>query len=187
MTDLTGQPYHLADRETEDAFATVPGIQLALNDYGPDDVPNNVAARPLDELVAWADTANLHWDQAQVSLAGKDLGNLITELQAHTGTATGADRDQVYAALVVACMISGAVTKNVGNIDLSVTAFQRGYDLAQRSGTPSLIAFAQWYWALGLMRVSARRRADATLAAGIDELTLEQHQRPLLPSRSTGL
>ncbi|MGH3797786.1 MAG: helix-turn-helix domain-containing protein [Pseudonocardiaceae bacterium] len=188
VADLTGQPYHLTDRDTEDAFATLPGIQLALNDYGPDDAPD-VDMRPLDELVARADAAELQWDQARVSHAGKDIGSLVTELQAHAGTATGSDRERAYVALVTACKVSGAVAKNVGNIDLSVSAFQRGYDLARRSEDPSLIGFAQWDWALSLLRLGARRRAKATLAAGIDELAprIRTRSGPTLPGEVAGL
>lgn len=188
VADLTGQPYHLPDRDTEEAFATVPGIRFALNDYGPDDVPD-VIPRPLDDLVAWADTAELHWDQARVSQAGKDIGTLVTELQAHAGTATGTDRERTYSALVTACKVCGAVAKNMGNIDLSVAAFRRGYDFARRSGDPGLTGFAQWDLALGLMRLGARRRAAATLTAGIDELTptVRVRSEPTLPGEVVGL
>jgi hypothetical protein len=46
-----------------------PGISLALNDFGPDEVPD-VTPRPLDELVAWVDSANEHRDQARFPLVG---------------------------------------------------------------------------------------------------------------------
>lgn len=188
VADLTGQPYHLPDRDTDKTFAAVPGIQIALNDYGPDDVPD-VSPRPLDELVAWADAANLHCDQTRFSLAGRDIGTLVAELQVHAATATGIDRERAYAALVTACMVSGAVAKNLGNIDLSVAAALRGYDLARRCGDPGLTGFAGWYWALGLMRLAARRRADAVLTAGIDELTPAVRVRsgPTLPGEMAGL
>jgi len=188
VADLTGQPYHLPGRDTEETFAALPGIQVALNDYGPDDVPD-VTPRPLDELVAWADAANLHCDQTQFSLASRDIGTLATELQVHAATAIGPDRDRAYAALVTACMVSGAVTKNLGNIDLSVTAAERGYDFACRGGDPGVTGFARWYWALGLMRLAARRRATVTLTAGIDELTpaVRIRSASTLPGEMAGL
>jgi hypothetical protein len=58
--------------------AALLGISLALNDYGPDEVPD-LTPRPIDELLAWAERANEHRDQSQ-SLAGRDLGTLLTEL-----------------------------------------------------------------------------------------------------------
>ena len=188
VADLTGQPYHLPGRDTEETFAALPGIQVALNDYGPDDVPD-VTPRPLDELVAWADAANLHCDQTQFSLASRDIGTLATELQVHAATAIGPDRERAYAALVTACMVSGAVAKNLGNIDLSVTAAERGYDLACRGGDPGVTGFARWYWALGLMRLAARRRATVTLTAGIDELTpaVRIRSASTLPGEMAGL
>ena len=167
--DLTGQPYVPPDRDTADAMAALPGIRLALGDYGPDDVPD-VTPRPLDELVSWAHTANEHRDQARFSLAGRDVGTLLTELQAHALTAGAAERNRAFTALVAVCAVAGAVAKNVGNIDLAFTAARRGYDLARHHDDPGLLGFARWYWALQLMRLAARQRAGAVLTTGIDEL-----------------
>lgn len=188
VADLTAQPYLPPDRDSADAMAAVPGIRLALADFGPDDVPD-VAPRPLEQLVQLADTANEHCDQTRFSLAGRDVSSLLTELQVHVGTAVGAERARAFGALVTTCMVAGALAKNLGYIDLSVTAARRGYDFALRSEDPALIGFARWYWALGLMRLAARRRAETTLAAGIDELASALHVRtgPSLPVEMAGL
>ncbi|MGH3869999.1 MAG: helix-turn-helix domain-containing protein [Pseudonocardiaceae bacterium] len=170
VTDLTGQPYLPVDRDTADALAAVPGIQVALHDYGPDDVPD-VRPRPLDELIAWAQSADGHRDQARFSLAGRDLGMLITELQAHALTVGSADRDRAFTALVTACLVAGAVAHNVGNSDLAVTAATRGYDLACRHGYPGLLGFACYSRGLQLTWLGARTRAAATLTDGIDQVT----------------
>ncbi|MCA1672956.1 MAG: helix-turn-helix transcriptional regulator [Actinobacteria bacterium] len=90
VADLTGQPYHLPDRDIAEGFAAVPGIQLALN---------------------------------------------------------------------------------------------RSEDLA-------LIGFARWYWALGLMRLAARRRAVSELTAGVDELApavVLDNTDATLPAEMAGL
>ncbi|MFN2495083.1 MAG: helix-turn-helix domain-containing protein [Pseudonocardiaceae bacterium] len=169
VADLTGQPYHLPGRDTEDTFAAIPGIQLALNDYGPDDVPD-VNPRPLEQLALWADESNEHCTQARYSLAGKDGGTLVTELQAHALSAPGRERDQAVTSAVIACFVAGVVAGNVASVQLSANAAQRGYDLAIRHGTPGLVGFARWYWSLTLTRLAARRRASSLLTAGIDEL-----------------
>ncbi|MGH3999285.1 MAG: helix-turn-helix domain-containing protein, partial [Pseudonocardiaceae bacterium] len=57
VADLTGQPYLAPDRATAEGRAALPGISLALNDFGPDDVPD-ITPRSLDALVAWANSAN---------------------------------------------------------------------------------------------------------------------------------
>jgi transcriptional regulator with XRE-family HTH domain len=67
VTDLTGQPYLAPDWATVQGRAALPGISLALNEFVPDDVPD-VHPRSLDELVAWADSANEHRDQGRYSL-----------------------------------------------------------------------------------------------------------------------
>lgn len=65
VSDLTGQPYLPVDRDTADALAAVPGIQVALHNYGPDDVPD-VRPRPLDE---WE--RPLHWPDRAPGLVGR--------------------------------------------------------------------------------------------------------------------
>ena len=170
VTDLTGQPYLPVDRDTAEALSAVPGIQVALYNYGPDDVPD-VRPRSLDELVAWAQTANDHRDQARFSLAGRELGTLITELQAHALTAGSADRLRAFTALVTACGVATRVAKMVGNVDLAVTAATRGYDLARRHGDPGLLGFTCYSWSLQLTWLGARTRAIATLTDGINQVT----------------
>lgn len=170
-TDLTGEPYQPVDRDTADALTAVPGIQVALHNYGPDDVPD-VRPRPLDELVAWAQAANEHRDQSRLSLAGRDLGTLITELQVHALTAGSADRDRAVTALVTACSVAGPVARvSAGNPDLAAIAARHGHELAQRHGNPGLIGFARWFWASALPQLGAQDRALAMVSSGIDELT----------------
>ncbi|MGH3896794.1 MAG: helix-turn-helix domain-containing protein [Pseudonocardiaceae bacterium] len=170
VADLTGQPYATPDRATIEGRAALPGISLALNDFGPDDVPN-ITPRPLDELVAWTNSVNEHRDQGRFALAGRDLGTLLIELQAHALTAGSADRDRAFTALVLACIVAGDVANRIaGNANLSVSAAERGYDMACRYGDAGLIGFARWCWALQLMWLTARGRASRVLTAGIDEL-----------------
>jgi transcriptional regulator with XRE-family HTH domain len=170
VVDLTGQPYPALDRATAEGREALPGISLALNDCGPDEVPD-VTPRPRDELVAWATSANEHRDQGRFSLAGGDLGTLLIELQAYALTTGGADRDRAFTALVQSCILAGDVAKALaGNIDLAASAARRGYDMASRHGDPGLIGFARWWWSLPLMWLTARGRASRVLTEGIDEL-----------------
>jgi transcriptional regulator with XRE-family HTH domain len=170
VADLTGQPYLAPDRATAEGRAALPGISLALNDSGPDDVPD-VTPRPLDELVAWAESANGHRDQGRYPLAGRDMGTLLTELQVHALTAGSADRSRVFTALVQSCVVAGIVANKIaGNIDLSIAAARRGYDMACRLGDPGMIGLARWSWAGKLMLLTARGHASRVLTAGIDEL-----------------
>ncbi|MGH4020536.1 MAG: helix-turn-helix domain-containing protein [Pseudonocardiaceae bacterium] len=188
VIDLTGQPYLPPDRASAEALAAVPGIQLALHDYGPDDVPD-LQPRSLDELTCWAADANEHCDQTRFSLAGRDAGVLVAELQAHALTAGSAERNRAFTALVTACMVAGAVAKNLGYIDLSVTAARRGYDFARRQDDLGLLGFARWYWALGLMRLAARNRATVALTHGVDELVPAVNLRSgdTLPAEMAGM
>ncbi|MBV9140612.1 MAG: hypothetical protein JO115_06820 [Pseudonocardiales bacterium] len=170
VADLTGQPYLAPDRATIEGRAALPGISLALNDVGPDEVPD-LTPRPLEELLAWAERANEHRDQGQFSLAGRDLGTLLTELQAHALTAKAAERPHAFTALVQACVVAGDVaTRLAGNGDLAISATRRGYDMAARHGDPGLIGLAQWIWTIRLVEFGARGRASRVITAGITEL-----------------
>jgi transcriptional regulator with XRE-family HTH domain len=189
VADLTGQPYLPPDRATAQGRAALPGISLALNDFGPDDVPD-VTPRPLDELVAWANSTNEHRDQARYSQVGRDLGTLLTELQAHALTAGSADRTPAFTALVQSCVVAGVVAKRLaGNGDLAVSAARRGYDMACRHGDPGLIGFALSCWAQQLMGLAARGRASRVLTKGIDELAPSARLRSedTLPAEMLGL
>jgi transcriptional regulator with XRE-family HTH domain len=170
VADLTGQPYLAPDRATLEGRAALAGISLALNDYGPDEVPD-LTPRPLDELLAWAERADEHRDQGNFSLPGRDLGTVVTELQAHALTVGPADQPRAFRALVRACAVAGAVASKIaGNVDLSIAACRRAYDMACRHGDPALIGFTRWKWALQLIWLTARGRASRVLTTGIDEL-----------------
>ncbi|MDQ3760725.1 MAG: helix-turn-helix transcriptional regulator [Actinomycetota bacterium] len=189
VTDLTGQPYPAPDRATIEGRAALPGISLALNDVGPDEVPD-VTPRPLDELVAWADSANEHRDQGRFTLAGRDLGTLLTELQAHALTAGSADRNRAFTALVQSCIVAGAVAHRIaGNVDLAISAVRRGYDMAARHDDPGLMGLTQWSWAGKLVLLTARGRASRILATGIDELASSVRLRSAdtLPAEMFGM
>ncbi|MGH3814198.1 MAG: helix-turn-helix domain-containing protein [Pseudonocardiaceae bacterium] len=170
VADLTGQPYLAPDRATIAGRAALPGICLAFNDFGPDEVPD-LTPRPLDELVAWAERANEHRDQGQYSLAVQDLGSLLTELQAHALTAGSTDRARACTALVQTWVVAGIVANKIaGNIDLAISAARRGYDMACRQDNPGLMGLTWWSWAGKLVLLGARGRASRILTAGIDEL-----------------
>jgi transcriptional regulator with XRE-family HTH domain len=143
VADLTGQPYPVP-YATDDIVVMLGNIRLALNDCGPTDVPD-MSPRPLEALTKLADEANEHCGQAQYSLAGHDVGNLLAESQASALTVPAARRGQALTAAVTACFVAGVVSSRAGNIDLAATAARRGYDLAQQHDNPALVGFARWY------------------------------------------
>jgi transcriptional regulator with XRE-family HTH domain len=188
VADLTGQPYLPADRDVADALAALPSIRLALNDFGPMDVPD-VTPRPLEVLASMADKANEQCGQARYSLAGHDVGCLLAESQACAFTVTQAERDQAFTAAVTACFVAGVVSSRAGNIDLATTAARRGYDLARQHDNRGLLGFARWYWALELTSMGARSRAHAVLSEGIDDLipAVQSVATDTLPAEIVGM
>ena len=98
VADLTGRPYLGTDRGTAAALATLPAISLAINDCTLDDAPD-MPARPVEQLVTAAAQANAHLDTASFSLAGQDLGAVLSELHVHVVTGDSDTRRVALAAL----------------------------------------------------------------------------------------
>lgn len=169
VVDLTGQPYPPAGRAEAEALAAVPGIRLALNEYGPEDLPD-ITPRPLPELLVWTDRVSAHRDQARYSAAGRDLGTLLVELLAHVRAGNSDDGRRALAALVESWAVAGAVTRNLGYVDLAASAARRSYDMAVLLDDPALLGFARWFWSYSLIRLAAHRRAAALLTQALDEL-----------------
>jgi transcriptional regulator with XRE-family HTH domain len=188
VADLTGQPYSPPDRASADALTALPSIRLALNDFGPLDVPD-LTPRPPEELASLAERANENCGQADYALAGHEVGGLLAESQASALTVVSAERDQAFSAAVTACFVAGVVSSRAGNIDLAVTAARRGYDLAAQHDDPALVGFACWYWACELTSTGARSRAHTVLSEGIDTLTPAVHlsAADTLPAELVGM
>lgn len=169
VVDLTGEPYMPVDRVSATALASIPPIQLALLDCDLADVPDE-QPRPLDELERAVREANAHRDHTRYEIAGRQLGQLLVELQIVAASGNDDERRRALTALVEACLVAYEVTKNLGHPQLAVEATRRGLEAARQLDDPTLLGVARWFYALSLMRLGARRRASATLAAAIDEL-----------------
>ncbi|MER6759595.1 MULTISPECIES: helix-turn-helix domain-containing protein [Amycolatopsis] len=169
VLDLTGEPYAPTDAHSAAALATIPQIQLALMDCDFEDVPDLVA-RPLDELAHGVRDANLYRDRTRYEIAGRDLGQLLIELQVTAKTADEAGQRQALRLFIEACLVAYELSKNLGHPTLGVEAARRGLEGARRLGEPALLGFARWYYALSLMRVGARRRAARSLDTALNEL-----------------
>ncbi|MGH3936608.1 MAG: helix-turn-helix domain-containing protein [Pseudonocardiaceae bacterium] len=174
VADLTGQPYPQTDRNAADVQSNLATIRLVLNNFGPMDVPD-LTPRPSEELASLADRANGHCGQANYSLAGHDVGDLLAESQTSALTVAADERDQAFTAAVTACFVAGVVSSRAGYVDLAASTAQRGYDLARQQDNPALVGFARWYWACELTSTGARTRAHAVLSDGIDDLTPAVH------------
>ncbi|UJW32372.1 helix-turn-helix domain-containing protein [Saccharothrix sp. AJ9571] len=159
VTDITGEPYRRDDdRMSVEALATLPPISAALLDCTFDDVPDS-PARPVAVLARLARTANAASADSRYSIAGQDLGTLLTEL--HIQAVTGSPNDQraALAALAEACIVAVGTARSLGNPDLAATAAQRAQDAAQRLEDAALEGFTAMSGAIVLGRLGARRRA----------------------------
>jgi transcriptional regulator with XRE-family HTH domain len=162
VIDLTGEPYLPVSRQDAAAMAAIPDIERGLHDVTFDDVPD-VAARPVPELVAAVRAANEHRDQVRYGHAGREIGELLAELQVTVATGSAADRHEALGGLVELGIVTYEISKNLGHVVLAIEAAQRGYEAAELLGDPALLGFAGWYRALGLLRIGAHRRAGRAL------------------------
>jgi transcriptional regulator with XRE-family HTH domain len=172
VRDLTGQPYVARDRETIEAAAAIPALNLAFFDTDLDDVPD-VPTRPLCTLVSAVRAANVHADNVQYDLAGRGLGALITELHVIAATGQSDDQRDALAALAEASIVAYGLARTTGHNEIAVTAARRSADAAQRAGRPDLIGFAAMCRSVSLMRLGARRSAGNVVATALTALSEE--------------
>ncbi len=170
VADLTGQPYHLPDRQSADVEAAVAGISTALHDTTLDDVPD-VPVRPLHELVRAAAQANAYADDARYAMAGHNLEDVLTELHVHAVTGDSQVRQVALSALAEACMVAYCLAYRVGHEDAAVLAAGRGFDAASRAGRPDLAGMLAMCQTVALMRARARRRAAKVCAVALGEIS----------------
>ncbi|GAB3479417.1 helix-turn-helix domain-containing protein [Amycolatopsis cihanbeyliensis] len=169
VIDLTGQPYLPGDRVSAEALATLPPISVALYDATLEDVPD-VPARPVEQLARLARVSNEHSANSLYSLAGYDLGDLLTELHVHAVTGEPDTRRAALAALVEACFVAAGNARSLGNYDLAVTAARRAQDAARRLDDPALSAFAAMTGTGALSRLGARHRAQRVASTALAEV-----------------
>jgi len=172
VADLTGQPYLAPDRQTSEAAAAIPALNLAFFDADLDDAPD-IPTRPLSMLVSAVRAANVHADHVQYDLAGAGLGQLITELQVIVATGGSDDRRVALAALAEASIVAYGLARTTGHNELAVTAARRGVDAARRLERLDLIGLTTMCRSVALMRLGARRSAGNVANSVLTQLSAE--------------
>ncbi|HEX2301902.1 MAG TPA: hypothetical protein VHH34_25910, partial [Pseudonocardiaceae bacterium] len=186
VADLTGRPRQRTDRNIAAALTTVPGISLAISDCTLDDVPD-VPARPVEQLIAAAAQANAHLDAARFSLAGRDLGSVLTELHVHVLTGDADTRRVALAALSEACLVAASVARHLGHAELAVTTARRGVEAAQLLGDSTRAGLLTMHQALGLGLIGARHRGTAVLDQALAEITPDPSAADTGPAQAAGM
>ncbi|MGH3624106.1 MAG: helix-turn-helix domain-containing protein, partial [Sciscionella sp.] len=186
VVDLTGQPYLPPDRATIDAVATVPGISVALHECTLSDVPD-VPARPVAELSRLAAEANAHLDAARFSLAGRELGAVLTELHVHAVTGDADTRRVALAALAEACLVGASVARHLGYADLAVEVARRGCDAARQLGDATRWGCLSMHQSLGLAWIGAQHRVTVVLDDALAELPADPSATDIGPAQAAGM
>ena len=186
VADLIGRPYVGTDRGTAAVLATVPAISSAINDCTLDDVPD-MPARPVEQLVAAAAQANAYLDAASFSLAGQDLGALLSELHVHVVTGDSDTRRVALAALAEACLVGASIARHLGHGDLAVRTAQRGNDAARRLNDSTRVGLLTMHHSLGLHWIGARHRVTTVLDEALAEIRPDPSATDTGPAQATGM
>jgi transcriptional regulator with XRE-family HTH domain len=170
VSDLTGAPYLSAT--PDESSGVVPALNLAFFDADLDDAPD-IPTRPLSTLIGAVRTANVHADQVQYDLAGRGLGELITELQVIAASGKPDEQRAALAALAEGCIVAYGLARTLGHNELAVTAARRGVDAARRIERPDLIGLTTMCRSVALMRLGARRSAGKVVTEALGALSDE--------------
>lgn len=138
----------------------------------------DVPARPVDDLVRGAAHALAHADDVHFEIAGKGLGELITELHVLAATGAADTRRTTLAALVEACIVVRALAGTLGHAELAAHAARRGYDAARRLGRIDLVGLMAMGRTMTLGRLGARRRAHTIAETVLAEVAAEPGPTP---------
>lgn len=168
--DLTDEAYGPADHASAEALAVIPPLLLAVHDSSFDDVPVDIPARSVEELVVAVRQANLRRDQTDYVAAGRGLDDLLAELQIVAATGDERQQRQALAGIAEWGIVAYEISKNLGHPELALAAANRGYEAAARLDDPALLAFGRWYRSLALTRLGATRRATSVLTEAVNNL-----------------
>jgi transcriptional regulator with XRE-family HTH domain len=177
VADLTGQPYHLPDRQSSDIAAAVAGISRALHDIALDDVPD-ISVEPLSELARATALAHAHVDEARYGPAGQGLANLLIALDVRVVTSNSEERISALTLLAEACKVAYVLAKITGQIELAGIAAQRGLDAARFAERPDLVGMLEMSRTSTLIGLGARRRANIVCGETLREISALQGPTP---------
>ena len=185
-TDLVGGPHLSRDRVQSDPHMAIPPLRVALQ-TNTLTRPAVDQARPVAELhsevFGTIEPLRRVCDYVQV---GHLLPSVIDELYRHiAGPEDEAARRLALEALVEACVIAAAVTKELNYIDLAYLAAQRAEEAAALLGDPVQKGKADFMWLLTLPRAGSW---DRTLTAAEEAAdSLQPHARDLLGRQVLGM
>lgn len=170
VADLTGQPYHLPDRQNAGLTAAVAAISTALHDTTLDDAPD-VPIRPLPELAQATARAHAHIDEAEYGMAGHGLAELLIGLHVRVVTTSPDERLGALVTLAEACKVAYVLAKRSGQIELAGIAAQRGLDAARLAERPDLVGMLEMSRTSTLIGLGARRRAALMCGETLREIS----------------
>lgn len=167
--ELTGQPLRPDTPELQAAHTAIGRIRTAhltsdLHDGA------DIQPRPLPQLAPLVDAAAEAWQRCDYPAAGGQLGEVISELYAHTA----AGNQQALPLLVTALDTAAWTARVLGHHDLAHALAGRGLEAARHAEDPALIGWSEFTRALMTtaagagqdnVHLMARRIAERAIAA----------------------
>ncbi len=167
-TELTGQPYTLADPTTSEAHAVVSAVEDALNDYELGEPPEDIQPRPWEAIAADLDRLNRDLrPRDDYAAQGAVLPSLLAELHA-TYVTDPARRREALVALLDGYQCAAFLTKGLGVRGLPMLATVRAARVAEELDDPAwsgVVAFVHGQSSGAAHRPQQYRRSIAAADA----------------------
>ncbi|MDX2515469.1 helix-turn-helix transcriptional regulator [Streptomyces stelliscabiei] len=173
-TEITGAPYVpvQADRDGQQAVASVAAVRRALLRHGRPARPTEVEAAAVDlaELRTRVAEANRHRQAAALAMSGAALPALLRDLQVAAELTTGDDRRQVFGLLASGYECAMQYLYKLGHSSDATLATERVVWASRETGDPLRALAASWYDAGEFLTIGEHDEAGAIIDEALTEL-----------------
>jgi transcriptional regulator with XRE-family HTH domain len=173
-TEITGAPYVplQADRDGQDAVASVAAVRRALLRHGRPTRPTEQEAAGVDlpQLRARVAEANTLRQAAALTRSGMLLPGLLRDLQVAAETSDGDQRRDAYDLLASAYECAMQYLYKLGHNSDATLATERVLWASQETGNPLRVLAARWYDAGEFLTIGEHDEAGSVIDEALSEL-----------------
>ncbi|MEH0417773.1 helix-turn-helix domain-containing protein [Streptomyces sp. B21-083] len=173
-TEITGAPYVpvQADRDGQDAVASVAAVRRALLRHGRPARPTEAEAAAVDlaDLERRVLEANLHRQAAALTKAGAELPALLRDLQVAADLETGDAKRRAFGLLASAYECAMQYLYKLGHSSDATLATERVLWASRETGDPLRILAAHWYDAGEFLTIGEHDEAGHIIDEALTEL-----------------
>ncbi|NUS29832.1 MAG: helix-turn-helix transcriptional regulator [Streptomyces sp.] len=173
-TEITGAPYvpSHADRDGQDAVASVAAVRRALLRHGRPARPTEQEAAAVDllDLRQRVDEANRYRQAAALAKSGATLPSLLRDLQVAAELTDGEQRCEAFEMLASAYECAMQYLYKLGHSSDATLATERVLWASEETGNPLRVLAARWYDAGEFLTIGEHDEAGAIIDEALTEL-----------------